>query len=398
MVTKGGVMEVREFESVLNLVDRQIDAAKKQRDQKARLENAERQIKLVRGRIASLEEKVAELASYGEAPLPQVIAAIAALKDEERAIVSEFPHLGAANGQAPDRAETAPPTKLAAPVTLSEKSDILKVLDEASADLEGVDDSLRILTVRVWALRWRVGIEGIGGERAAADRDVRAAYARIMGHVTRWSMPHVAGLGKDEKGDWAEELDAAMELLEERQAVLNRHRAMIAEIEAAFCEPQDVEKRRQIKHLIRTAGAIPSLRRRVAEAAARHRNWLGDEFRFLWDQAAPQPPPELEQADLSRRDIAARLLRRMLSKDAIGGCHVPVVMLHKGFPGDAQGTAKEAINHLAGAGVLRLTKSAGVGLRASIEPSFVPAARAFVEGKDFEGAPSVNQWVAEEGA
>lgn len=388
-------MEVKEFEAVLNLVDRQIDAAKRQREQKARSENAERQVKMVRGRVASLEEKVAELAAYGEAPLPQVLAAVAALKDEERALVAEFPNLAPENGQTERRPEGDPPARTTF-VALSEKAAILALTDEvATSDVEKMDDDLRILTVRVWALRWRVEVEKIGAERASADRDVRGAFERIVGKATQCSMLHVRGLGSQEGGDWAEELEAATELLEERRAALARHDAMVSEIAAAVCNPEDVEGRRRLKHLVRSAAAVRTLRARVAEAAAPHREWLGEGFRFLWDDSAPNPPPPEESA-LGRRDIAARLLRRMLSKDAIGGCHVPVVMLHKGFPGDAQGTAKEAIFLLANAGVLRLTKNAGTGLRASIEPASVQAARAFVEGKEFQGAPAVNEWAREE--
>lgn len=412
----GCAMDVREFEEILGLADRQLEAAKRQREERARVESAGRRLKLVRGRVAALESKVAELAGYGEAPLPRVAEALAALRDEEGRIMAEFPE---ADGQAGiaefdprivgnNVAAGALAKEAPRPVPDSEKPDILKLFDDMeAADLDSMDGTLRLLTLRIWSLRWRLAVDRIGNGRAAADPAVRAAYAKIIERVTRWSAPFIPCLAREREGDWAAELEAATESVEDRLAALERCLETIRDIAAVSLlltaqtpEGHDADKDAldKLRHMVRSAATVASMRPMVAEAAAKIRARLGDEFRFLWDRSAPAPAEaEPGREPMSRHRIAARLLRRMLSKDAIGACHVPLDMLHRGFPGDAQGEAKDVVEMLVRHGVVR-RKDTGIGPRVSIEPSCVQPARAFVEAGGRLGVSALDGWIEKDGA
>lgn len=378
-------MDTEEFEKVLNLADRQAAAARAQMERRAREESAARQMKLVRSRIASLEEKAAEIRSLGEEPLPAVSEALAALRKEEGSLAAEFP--GMQVSEPAPRADRPP-------VSHAEKEDVLQMIDEChDTDLELMGEEERFLVVQTWALRWRIAADRIGQDRAPADKDMRAMYSRIMERVDRWRLPRVRGLSRDDRGAWPAIMSSCVSKLyalrSERDARMEAE-GLVEELRRHEVLADDPESARRFQHLVRTAARHEWLRDDIADAVSAKRGHLGPEFDFLWDGEDNGPPPD-QGRRMTRREVVERMLRRMLSKAAIGECHVPAEKIHKGFPGHMKGEAKDAAEALARAGVLRY-KATNYGFRVSLEPAQVEAARRFVDGGDL-GLPEVDRWM-----
>jgi hypothetical protein len=92
------------------------------------------------------------------------------------------------------------------------------------------------------------------------------------------------------------------------------------------------------------------------------------------------------------RALLERMLRRMLSKTAIGGIHAPREQVLKGFPAHQRGLAADGLAHLVKARVA-WEKSTPYGRRVALEPARIATVRGFLEGQPF-GVDVLDRWVS----
>lgn len=392
-------MDTPEFESLLADLDRQIVEAKKVAEIRAKRDAAEKQLKRLRVRIDALQPRIDEIRRLGAEPDPRAERLLSEMREEERSLTAELERLGVTTPPAVEPAEPARPTPT---VSLEEKQDVVALLaDMAATDLDALDPEEREVIFRVWALRWRLTAEDVGQDRVNRDSDMRKAYARLREAMDRHHAGYIPALSqsrRDPRPAWERQLGFATREREDIRARLAARRLAEQKFQelvafAAAGAPGDGdEKVRRFRHLVRDVAKAPSMRDDLAELCAPHRTALGEEFVFLWSDDEAAPAVEKAAARLNRRDIVARVLRRMISKAAIGGCHVPLEKLYKGFPSHDQSRAKEALDLLEKIGVLRI-KSTEKGPRASLEPAFVTAAEGFVAG-GASGYEDLEAWCA----
>lgn len=176
--------------------------------------------------------------------------------------------------------------------------------------------------------------------------------------------------------------------------ILEEHRskaqALFDELSEHIVEPgylDDSERLRHARHLVRLIATHLPSRDSLAMLCGPYRLALGDEFAFLWNDEKEEEPVD-ERVELTNRDVAARILRRMVSKGCIGGAYAPFDMIYKGFRPHDQGRAKAAVELLVKCGVFIAQKG---GKTAAIDPGMVHAVRAFVDGAPL-GVVPVDDW------
>lgn len=349
-------MDTPEFENLLGDLDRQIVEAKKTAEIRAKRDAAEKQLKRLRVRLEALQPRIDEIKRPGAEPDPRAERLLSEMREEERSLMAELEHLGVTTAPAVEPAEPARP---APPVSLEEKQDVVALLAEmAATDLDTLDPEEREVLFRVWALRWRLTAEDVGQERVNRDSDMRKAYARLREAMDRHRAGYIPALSqsrRDPRPVWERQLGFATREREDIRTRLAARRLAeqkfqeLAAFAAAGVQGDGEEKVRRFRHLVRDVAKAPSMRDDLVDLCGPHRA-------------------------------------------AIGGCHVPLEKLYKGFPSHDQSRAKEALDLLEKTGVLRI-KSTEKGPRASLEPAFVTAAEGFVAG-GAAGYEDLEAWCA----
>lgn len=391
-------MDTQEFERIAGLLDRQIEAAKIESERKTRVESAERDLKRVRSQIAAIEARTEELRRMGHQPLPQVAQAVEKLKDEEREAARTLESLGLS----PEPA-VAPPVALKPepeyePLLDSEKMDLFALETEMNGILVGSlppDEAAAV--VETWALRWRIFVDSLDPDRTRDDYDLRRVVAKIHDARTASKCSFLPCLSRGASGIWAAELAKAEARLAELRETKEAASDAFDELRAFLaCPPSsDEESTRTLRHVAREAGRFVQYRDLVAEVLEPFRERLGEEFSFMWESDAPVPK-ENGKARLTNRQIAARLIRRLVNKGMIGGKYVPVSMVQKGLPSHDQGRAKEAIALMLKSGILLEHKDTSGEGCLSVAPQSVAACRSFVDAEADLGTALVDRWCAQD--
>ncbi len=135
------------------------------------------------------------------------------------------------------------------------------------------------------------------------------------------------------------------------------------------------------------------MREEVADTVVAHRALLANEFGCLWPAEAEPDAPSPGQ-HLSRRELVARILRRMKGNGQIGAAHAPVAAFFKGVPEHQKGLGIEAGQILVHHGVLRC-KPTGIGPRVSIEPTMLAEVERLID-LGSSGLSAVEDWLGKE--
>lgn len=207
---------------------------------------------------------------------------------------------------------------------------------------------------------------------------------------------YIDALNRDKVGNWVKQLEQAKTALAETTLRVQRREISyrdMDELRMMTIHPEALndEGLKRARHLVRSVGAVEQFREELADVAGDLRSQLGSEFDFLW--SGMKQEEEAVSRHLSNREIVKRILSRMLSKALIGGCHGPLEKIAKGFPEHDKGRAKEAIERLVKAGVIRQKTNVGTQ-RVSIERVFVTPCEKFVKGEPL-GIPAVDEWCKE---
>lgn len=379
-----------EFENLVNGLDAKIVEAKaataeaqKRADEAAKRANTEKELRRLIGQIAAITPKLAEAYTLGLS-LPDVDAALDTLKHEQQVLETTLATL-----PKPDRTTVR---------DADIKADLQNLIEEIRhTNVRGMDDDEREVLYDVWALRWRIHAETYGQDRVQTDPDFKCVYGLIKASFEVAPVQHyIDALNRDKTGNWVRQLEKAkMELGDITLRVERRETAYrdMDELRLMSIHPEslDDEGWKRTRHLTRTVAALPQFREELADVVSDMRSQLCPEFDFLWTDVKHEE--ELPSRHLSNREIVKRILSRMLSKALIGACHGPLEKIAKGFPEHDKGRAKEAIERLVRAGVIRQKTNVGTQ-RVSIERVFVTPCEKFVKG-ELLGVPAVDDWCKE---
>jgi hypothetical protein len=389
IATGGKPMDTMKYRELLGTLDRQIEEAKKEAEEKGRLEDLDRRIKLCQHWIDGLATRKAELAKYGVAVSSvDIDGEIRKIEEEKKALEEQFRGPAAVGIQA-----MAPP----------DHEELGRIIEEASNTvLDDMSFEERWSLYGIWACRWRILAVRVGQAVVDRERTFGKAFGIIRDRMKNepYRGPFISALDPRAEDDWLERLTTYEEMLKkaseiraEKEKAQDAQEATLFELGAVtqkYHLPEDPEGMRLLKHHVRQAARYEHLREEVADMAAKYRSHLEPEFAFLWKKAeAEAEEPEIARK-LTNREIAARLLRKMKSKGLIGASHGPYDMLPKGFPAHDVGRAKETLDVLIRAGILK-AKPTVIGQRVSIEPKMLGAVDDFQKGKPF-GMHAADAW------
>lgn len=393
----GASMETLEYRKLLMMLDGQIEEAKKAAEEKARRETLEQHLKLVKHQIENIESRKAELERLGVQPPVDLSRVLAQLSAERDGLEKQL--------AGPEQPVVPKPS----PRMSTEDRALVEALydDVMTTPSDGLTPDERWVQFEVWALRWRIVAERVGTEVADADGFLKMCFARIRERMAAAPEPgwHIDALEREQKADWVAQLRTSEERL--LALVENRHRAeeterlseqAIQEITMqvkVFLDAGLDANDRLLRHHVRSAAKYEHLREELAEILLPVREKLGEEFDFLWKNGQEEPEEKpAEPRRMTNQEIVSRILRRMHSKRLIGGCHGPWNRIYHGFPEHDKGRAKEALDILVKAEILR-KKPTLIGPRISIEPKRMHFVEAAIAGRPM-GLPAVDEWCAKQ--
>lgn len=385
-------METVEFRKLISQLDNCIEEGKRVEEAKAKREALQQHLALIKQQIQAVEARRAQIAKLNVAS-PVDIGQLLARLDTERIAI--------------ERQLQMTPAEILKP-KMTEQDRVLA--DELYQEIMGVpDDRLepeeRWLQYTVWSCRWRQIAERAGNDVVNSDGFLKMCYARIRERMD--ASPgggFIEALDRTVFGDWplrqreAEDRLAFLIQARTNQAMAEFQAEQAIQSIAKYTEAYRIhpigENLRQLKHAVRMAAKMVHLREEIADCVSNLRTHMGDEFAYLWKvDAGEQDLPKTDR--LTPAEIVGRLSRRMFSKRLIGACHGPWDMIFKGFPEHDKGKAKEALEMLSKAGVLR-KKTSGIGIRVSIEPKMMPAIESLIALKP-SGIEPVDSWIAKGG-
>lgn len=385
-------METAEFRKLISQLDTCIEEGKRAEESKAKREALEQHLALIKQQIQAVENRRSQIAKLNVAA-PLDISQLLAKLDTERLAI--------------ERQLQMTPAEILKP-KMSEQDRVLA--DELYQEIMGVpDDRLepeeRWLQYTVWSCRWRQIAERAGNDVVGSDGFLKMCYARIRERMD--ASPgggFIEALDRTVFGDWplrqreAEDRLAFLIQARTNQAMAELQAEQAIGIIAKYTETYHIhpvaENLRQLKHAVRMAAKMVHLREEIADCVVDLKAHMGDEFAYLWKlDAGEQDLPK--SGRLTPAEIVGRLARRMFSKRLIGACHGPWDMIFKGFPEHHKGKAKDALEMLSKAGVLR-KKTSGIGIRVSIEPKMMPVIELLIALKP-SGFVAVDTWIANGG-
>jgi hypothetical protein len=382
-------VEMREYEDLITKLDGKVQEAKRLRRER---EEAKKRLDKVRHYMQGIEAKVEELSKLGVSVPSEAMEQLLLLKKEEQELLEKLERLPQISGEVENGSRQ---------LQDDDKDEIEDLLDKVDrSELGDLSQEERWAIFRIWAARWRIVAERVGPELTSSSYHMRKAYARIVETMNQYPGPEsrfFPALSRDRHhGDWEKELRDAKENLEAvSQRMLRRRtaeeeldslRSLMPEIDPATMQPDMV---RVLQHKVRMIAREVSLRDDLAAlfVGEGYRKLLGQDFDFLWKQENGDKPEEASK-DLNRSQILWRLLKRMLSKTLIGGCHGPLEGVCSGFPEHQKGLAREAMGILIRNKVVR-HRSTPYGDRVAIEPSMVTRVRTFTEAHDPPSVASI---------
>jgi hypothetical protein len=394
-------VETVEYRKLISVLDSQLDRAKQEAEVKARREQLETHIKLVAHQMEQLRTRKEQFEKLGVTPAVDLNPILEKLALDKASFEQQL--------------QEPPPSLQPEKGVEQEDRDLLVALlrEIEAASLTGLSQEERWLQIEAWAIRWRFLVDRVGQNSMSQDRLFSKVYATIrsiMDHEPASPYRSRANepLTRPKPGTFSStnwdtrmgEIDLRLLSLEHaRRRDEEQARGIEKDMKGfstAFTNHQAVpnaETDKALRHAIRTAARHVHLRPELAEALLPYRAGLDDEFSFLWDDGTNDDKEEAVKKTLTNRDIAARLLRRMKSKTMIGACHCPEDMISKGFPPHDMGRAKEIIDILVKAGVIRRKDNVGE-LRVSLEPPAMAQIDAFLAGAVM-GIRDVDAWCSE---
>lgn len=394
-------METLEFRNLISTLDSQLEQAKQQAETKARRELIEQHIKLAAHQIEQIRTRKEQFEKLGVAPPVDLKSILEKLALDKASFEQQL----------------LEPPPVAVPENGVEQEDhdrLIELLrDIENTSLAGLPEEERWLYIERWAIRWRFGVDRVGQKSMNQDRLFSKVYATIRSlmdreatsaHRARANEPLMRPKpGAVSTTDWNERIwtvDRRLQYLlqsrrhdEEQALIIDRDMKAFSEAFTNYHADQNAETDKALRHAIRSAAKHIHLRPELSEALQPYQTVLGPAFEFLWDDGTDDPEEEPVKKTLTNRDIVARLLRRMKSKTMIGACHCPEDMISKGFPPHDMGRAKEVIDILVRAGVIRRKDNVGQ-LRVSLEPPAMPQIEGFMAGAPM-GIRDVDEWCAQ---
>ena len=388
-------METLEFRKILELLDGQIAEGQKAAEEKARREALEQHLKLVKHQIETLAAKKTQIDKLGiraAVDLGQVLAKL----DAERLSLERqlLPPQEPTGPQGPKIARLSDTDRQVAEALYNE------IMENWSDSLEPEE---RWIQYEIWSIRWRMIVDRAGSEVADADGFLRMLYARIRERMKKEPIEgrYIPALEKGRTEDWPALLaqseanltaliDARRKAEDAEQAAEKAIDEMIQQF-LAFRKSPNPENERLLRHCVRAAAKTEPNRDYIAETLKPVRDLLQDEFSFLWKNGdETEDEPQSESRRIPNIEMVMRICRRLNSKRMIGACHAPADKIWRGFPEHDKGRAKEAVEVLVKAGVLR-RKVSLIGDRISIEPKMLGKIEAAIAARPM-GIPLVDEW------
>lgn len=382
---KEHVMDSMEYSNLLSKLDHQLEVAKEEAEVRAQREEMEQRVKLLDHWIGGLEKKKAELAQYNVEPEIDIASHIAEMQAEKTAILA--------------RLEGKIEREQLSPEHYQEMKDLL---DEIENGFLPTDPELCWWTFEMWAIRWRMAADTLSEESRSTNGFMKKIYAKIREQMKlQPSMWYIKALGKGESyADWRLRLEECWAAFKKRQEEVDRQEAeknaaddAIVAVTQAFIAHRDcadAESERKLRHHIRDAAKYPHLRDEIALVVTPFREALQEEFGFLWTDGNEKEEEEAPAKKKTNREILSKMLSRMKSKSLIGASHGPYEQIYKGFAAHDAGRAKEGLDVLIHAGVVK-AKDSVIGQRVSIHATMIPKVESFMNGAPM-GIEEVDGW------
>jgi len=382
-------MDTLEYQRIIAELEGQLEVAKRESEKKRQKEEIGQRIKLREHWISKFEEKKAEFVKYGLRPPIDIDRKISEVKAEKAEYEREL--------VAVDAPPQGPPPAPA--LSDADRNEAVVLIEEVTnTAVAGMVHEERWTLFEIWSLRWRIIAERAGDEVAETDTFLRTCFARIRERMKDPSYQQgwfIDALNKASLGDWTLQLKGVQErlaaLIGERKRAEVSEEAIRTVTEQAALAVQGGGDDRTLRHAARHAAKFEHLREEVAEILLPLKAGLADEFGFLWDDPKEKEEPEEKREKLTNRDIAERILRRMRSKALIGECHGPYERICKGFPEHDKGRAKEAVELMCKAGLLR-KKSSIIGSRLSLESKLMLNIDSVIQ-KRRSGIAALDEWL-----
>ncbi len=398
LTAKGGTSMRTPFEDVIAELDGQIADAKSEKTKKAKAEDLRRKLRNAQGSMDHLRPRIEELRNLGKEPSERILNYCETLEKEITDTARELEDLA------------VPPPE---PLTEEETAEARDFFTEVkSTPIETLPKDEQSCLVRIWAFRWRLMAERMGQERIQHDADMKAAFGAVAGLRDQYYEGSLPALKRDLKRpeNWEAHLARAradLEQIRENNRKLDDRRdaveTMLEELEALTYQfasskgqPELDGKAADVKrfrHLVRETAKAVGMRPKIADICRSFRNALEPEFSFLWRNGESKTEEEAPREKLTNRDVASRIIRRMISNAMIGECHAPIEKVYKGFAGHDQARAKECVKLLIDSGVFKW-KRQGKGERISLEAKFVTQSKEFVETDGPFGHKPIDDWCA----
>lgn len=388
-------METLEFRKILAMLDGQIEEAQKAADEKARREALEQHLKLVKHQIENIAARKAQIEKLGVRAAVDLDQVLAKLEAERASFEKQL--------QAPQEPQAPKVLRLSD----ADRQDAEALYDEIMKNWgESLEAEERWTQYEIWSTRWRMIVERAGPDIADADGFLKMVYARIRERMKKEPVAgwYIVALEKGKAADWAALLAAAETKLagliearrkqEEAEVALEKSLDEMIHSLLVFRKDATPENERLLRHNVRAAARVDTNREYIADTLKPVRELLEDEFAFLWKNGHESEEEEApaEPKRIANIEIVMRICRKLNSKKLIGASHAPADKLWKGFPEHDKGRAKEAVDVLVKAGVLR-RKTSLIGDRVSLEPKMMGRVEAAIAARPM-GIPLVDEWCA----
>lgn len=389
-------MDIREFENLITKANKEVEEAREETERGMRRKTAEGKLKLVQSQLASVEKIIDELSKLNREPSDYVNSALIQLRKEEQILVIEMEELG----EVPFYQEPKKTDVQYAEVVLESpfKEEITLLIQEGrTTKLNELSSDIRRLLFDQLAIRWRIVGEKIGQDKVSRCREMQTCYAVIKTAMNEnpSDRHHIPALKREIVDNWELQLrqtNAKIKATQDREMRFQLALEQLQSLKKMTLDAKtDADGLKRYKHLVRTIAVNSALRDDLSTVCAPYKALLDDEFGFLWKESADEE--EAVQKDkLTNRDVLSRLLRRMISKTLIGGCHGPLDRVCTGFPEHDKGRARHIMNLLIRVGAIRAKKNEGADIRVSIEPAYVGQCENFIKGAEF-GQKAIDVWL-----
>lgn len=392
-------MNTLEYQRIISALDDQLERAKREADAKQKREALEQHVKLVLHQITNIEARKAECEKYGIKPPMDLNGILTRLRGEKEALDRQLA-----------TPEEEPPVVSDGRLQDDDRAEVIALTDEISnPNPAAIPEVERWMLFEIWAIRWRIIMEKVGSA-GAENGLLKRAYALIREAMNQHRSDqgwYIDALDKTKGGlgfNWAAKLEITERKLEELTMAKRKEREaeegeakVIEDLEnaiATYAQGMNPETWRSLCHAVRQAARYEHLREDVAGMVEGWKPEFGQDFAFLWEKEKPEEPAKEEEKRITNREIVRRILHRLRSKGCIGASHAPAEKMYKGFPDHDQARAKDGLEMLVKAAIIR-RKNTGIGSRVSVEAGMVARVDSFCQGSSMN-IKLVDDWCGKE--